>query len=165
MSIRCAEGKLRCSISPHKRKTLNNNGLNQFAGRPLLFKQWFAADARSCNLRKTGSVYCYLRIFLIKGTYLVRICNPASPITAYLHTNQTRYGHLIWLAIVWLNLDNTDCQRPNKIELWIFVKIYKTTTYRDYFVAHSRAAGPKFTPAKLLKKCLDHMKIGHVLNE
>ena len=44
------------------RKTLHND-LNQVADQQFSLKQWFAAGAHSCRLRKTGSAHCYLRIF------------------------------------------------------------------------------------------------------
>ena len=43
-------------------KTLNNNDLNQVADQRFSLKQWFAAGAHSCRLRKSGSAHCYLRI-------------------------------------------------------------------------------------------------------
>ena len=43
-------------------KTSNNNDLNQVAHQLFSLKQWFAAGAHSCRIRKTGSAHCYLRI-------------------------------------------------------------------------------------------------------
>ena len=40
------------------RKTLNNNDLNHIADQRFSLTRWFAAGARSCRLRKTGSAYC-----------------------------------------------------------------------------------------------------------
>ena len=44
-------------------KTLNKNDLDQVADQRFSLKQWFAAGAHSCRLRKTGSAHCYSTIF------------------------------------------------------------------------------------------------------
>ena len=62
----------RSSRGSKKWKTLNNNDLNQVADQQFSLKQWFAAGAHSCRLRKPGSGHCYYRFFVQKG-----FCRPS----------------------------------------------------------------------------------------
>ena len=61
-------------------KTLNNNDRNQDADQRFSLNQWFAAGARSCRFRKTGSGRYYLTIIVVLSNLVPSVLSFKSPL-------------------------------------------------------------------------------------